>query len=172
VKIRDIPFGKLERFRYLGTTLTNKNCIHEEIKSRFKSENVCNHSLQNISSSSLLSKIAKIKIYRSLILPVVLEGFETWSVTLSEEYGLRVFENRVLRRILGPKKDEVTGEWRRLHTEQLYDLHSSLTIIQVIKLKRMRWAGRVVHMGERIVAYRVLVGKSEGKRPRGRPRPR
>jgi len=91
---------------------------------------------------------------------------------LSEEYGLRVFENRVLRRILGPKRDEVTGEWRRLHMEQLYDLHTSLNVIQVSKSKRMKWSGHVIHMGERIVACRVLVGKSEGKRPCGRPRPR
>jgi hypothetical protein len=110
MKICDIPLGKLEQFRYPGTTLTNKNCIHEEIKSRSKSENACYHSLQNILSSSLLSKNAKIEICRSLMLPVVLYGFETWSVTLSEEYGLRVFENRVLRRILGPKRDKVAGE--------------------------------------------------------------
>ena len=89
---------------------------------------------------------------------------------MSEEYGPRVLENRVLRRILGPKMDEVTGEWRRLHMEQVYDLHTSPNIIQVMKLKRMRWVGHMVHMGERIVVCRVLVGKSEGKRPRGRPR--
>jgi len=105
-------------------------------------------------------------------LPVVLYGFATWFVTLSEEYRLRVFKNRMLRRILGPKRGEVTGERRRLHNQQLYDLYCSPNIIQVIKSRKMRWAGHVVHMGERRGVYKVLVGKPEGKRPCGRPRPR
>jgi hypothetical protein len=95
----------------LGTTVTNQNSIQEEIKSRLKSGNACYHSVQNLLSSSLLSKNVKIKIYRSVILPVVLYGCESWSFTLREECRLRVFENRVLRRIFGPKRDEVTKEW-------------------------------------------------------------
>ena len=79
--------------------------------------------MQNLLSSSLLSKTLKIKIYRTIILPVVLHGCETWSLTLREERRLRVFENRVLRRVFGPKRDEVTGEWRKLHNEQLNDLY-------------------------------------------------
>jgi len=85
---------------------------------------------------------------------------------------LRVFENRVLRRIFGPKRDEVTGEWRRLHNEQLNDMYSSLNIVRVIKSRRMRWAGHVARRGEGRGVYRVLVGKPEGKRPLGRPRHR
>jgi hypothetical protein len=96
----------------------------------------------------LLPKNTKIKIYRIIILPVVLCGCETWSVTLREEHRLRVFENRVLRRIFGPKRDEVTGEWRRLHNEELNDLYSSPNIFRVIKSRRMRWAGHVPHMGD------------------------
>ena len=119
-----------------------------------------------------IQKKRKIKIYRSLILPVVLYGFETWSVTLSEEYRLRVFKNRMLRRILGPKRNKVTGEQRRLHNQQLYGLYCSPNIIQVIKSRRKRWVGHVVHVGERRGAYKVLVGKPEGKRPCGRPKPR
>jgi hypothetical protein len=92
--------------------------------------------VQNLLSSSLLSKNVKIKIYRNIILPVVLYGCETWSLTLREESRLRVFENRVLRRILGPKRDEVTGEWRRLYNKELYALYSSLNIIRVIKSRR------------------------------------
>jgi hypothetical protein len=83
-----------------------------------------------------------------------------------------VFENRVLRRIFGPKRDGVTGEWRRLHNEELNDLYSSPNIIQVIKSRRIRWAGHVACMGEGRGAYRILVGRSEGRRPLGRPRHR
>jgi hypothetical protein len=103
--------------------------------------------VQNILSSSLLSKIIKIKIYRTIILPVVLYGCVTWSLTLREECWLRVFENKVLRRIFGPKRDEVTGEWRRLHNKELYALYSSPNIIGVIKSRRLRWAGHVARMG-------------------------
>jgi hypothetical protein len=91
---------------------------------------------------------------------------------LGEEHRLRVFENRVLRKIFGPKRDEATGEWRRLHNEELYDLYSSLNIIRVIKSRRMRCAGHVAVKGERKGAYRVLVPKPEGKKPPGRPRRR
>ena len=95
-----------------------------------------------------------------------------WSLTLREERKLMVFENMVLRRIFGPRSDEVTGEWRRLHNEGLNDLYSSPNIVRVIKLRRIRWAGHVARMGEERGAYRVLVGKPEGKRPLGRPRRR
>jgi len=91
---------------------------------------------------------------------------------LREERKLRVFENRVLRRIFGPRRDEITREWRRLHNEELNDLYSSPNIVRVIKSRRMRWAGHVVRMGEDTGVYRVLVGKPEGKRPLGRPRRR
>ena len=100
----------MEEFKYLGTTLTNQNSIQEEIKSRLKSGNACYHSVRNLLSSSLLSKNLKIKIYRTIILPVVLYGCETWLLALREERRLRVFESRVLRRIFGPKRDEVTME--------------------------------------------------------------
>jgi hypothetical protein len=96
----------------------------------------------------LLSKNLKIRIYKAKILTVVLYGCETWSVTLREEHRLRVFENRVLRRILGLKRDEVTGEWRKLHNEELRDLYSSPSIIKIIKSRRMRWAGHVARMGK------------------------
>jgi len=113
----------VEEFKYSGTTLTNRNSISEEIKSRLKSGNACFHSVQNLLSSRLLSKNLKIKIYRTIILPVVLYGCETWSLALREERKLRVFAKRVLRKIFGPRRDEVTGEWRRLHNEELNDLY-------------------------------------------------
>ena len=128
--------------------------------------------MQNILFSRLLSKNLKIKIYRNIILPVVLYGFETWSLTLREERKLRVFENMVLRRIFGPRRDEIKGEWRRLHNEEPNDLYPSPNIVRVIKSRRMRWAGHVARMGEEREVYRVLVGKPEGRRPLGRPRRR
>jgi hypothetical protein len=99
-------------------------------------------------------------------------GCETWSLTLREEHSLREFENRVLRRIFGPKRDEVAGEWRRLHNEEPNDLYSSPNIIRVIKSRRMRWAGHVARMGEGRGEYRILVGRTEGRRPLGRSRRR
>ena len=122
-------------------------------------------------SSRLLSKNLKIKIYRTIILPVVLYGCETWLLTLREERRLRVFENRVLSRVFGPKRDEVTGEWRKLHNE-LRDLYSLTNIVRVVKSRRMRWVGHVARMGEGRGVHRVLVGKPEGKRPLGRTRRR
>jgi len=110
IKIDNSSFERVDEFKYLGTTLTNQNSIQEEIKSRLKSGNACYHSVQNLLSSSLLSKHLKIKVYRIIILPVILYGCETWSIILREERRLRVFENRVLRRIFGPKRGEVTGE--------------------------------------------------------------
>jgi hypothetical protein len=97
---------------------------------------------------------------------------ETWSLTLKKEHRLRVFENRVLRKIFGPKRDEVTGEWRKLHNGELHNLYSSPDNIRQIKSRRIRWAGHVARMAEGRKVYRVLVGKPEGKRPLGRPRRR
>jgi hypothetical protein len=102
----------VEEFTYCGTNSKNQNSIQEEIKSRLKSGNVCYHAMQNLLSSCLLSKNIKIKIYRTTVLPVVLYGFETWSLTLKEECRMRMFEKRMLRRIFGPKRDKVTQEWR------------------------------------------------------------
>jgi len=99
-------------------------------------------------------------------------GCETWSLTLREEARLRALENRVLRRIFGSKRDEVTGEWRKLPNEELNDLYSSPNIVRVIKSRRMRWAGHVARMGEGRGVYRVMVGKPERKSPMGRPRHR
>jgi len=109
VRIDNSTLERVEEFKYLGTTLTNQNSIVEEIKSRMRSGNACYHSVQNLLCSRLLSKNLKIKIYRTIILPVVLYWCETWLLTLREERKLRVFENMVLRRIFGPRRDEVTG---------------------------------------------------------------
>jgi len=163
VRTDNTNFERVEEFKYLGTTLTNHTSIAEEIKSRLRSRNACYHSVQNVLSSMLLSKNQKIKIYRNIILPFVLHGCGTWSLTLREKRKLRVFENMVLRRIFGPRRDEVMGEWRRLHNEQLNDLYSSPNIVRVIKSRRMRWAGHVARMGEES----FLTGETGGKETTG-----
>jgi len=109
VEIDNSSIERVEEFKHLGTMLTDQNSIQEEIKRRLKLGNACYHSVQNLLSSRLLSKNLKIKIYRTIILPMVLDGCETWLLTLRGEHRLRVFENRVLRRVFGPKRDEVTG---------------------------------------------------------------
>jgi hypothetical protein len=126
---------------------TNQKQIQEAIKMRLNLGNACYHSVQKLLSSSLLSKRVQIEIYKAIILPVVMYGCETWSLTLREEHRLRVFENRVLRRIFGPRRVEVAGRWRKLHNEELRDLYSSPSIIRIIKSRRMRWAGHVARMG-------------------------
>jgi hypothetical protein len=118
-------------------------------------------------STRLITKKSKIKIYKTVNLPVVLHGYETWSLTLREEQRLRVSENRVLR-IFGPKREE-DGSWRKLHNDELHSLYSSPNIVRVIKSRRMRWEGHVACMGEGRGVYRVLVRRPEGKRPLGRP---
>jgi hypothetical protein len=109
----------------------------EILRADLKSGNVCNHSVQNLLSSKWLSKNIKIKIYRTICFPVDLYGFETWSLTLREKYRVRVFENRVLRVIFGPKRDDVTGKWTRLYKEEDHDLYSSPNMIQMTKSRRM-----------------------------------
>ncbi|KAJ4431147.1 hypothetical protein ANN_19742 [Periplaneta americana] len=172
IKIGYLSFEEVEKFKYLGATVTNINDTREEIKRRMNMGNACYYSVEKLLSSSLLSKNLKVRIYKTVILPVLLYGCETWTLTLREEHRLRLFENKVLRKIFGAKRDEVTGEWRKLHNTELHALYSSPDIIRNIKSRRLRWAGHVARMGESRNAYRVLVGRPEGKRPLGRPRRR
>ncbi|KAJ4439560.1 hypothetical protein ANN_07687 [Periplaneta americana] len=140
IKIENLSFEEVEKFKYLGATSAVKNL--------------------------------KVRIYKTVILPVVLYDCKTWTLTLREEHRLRVFEKKVLRKIFGAKRDEVTGERRKLHNTELHALYSSPDIIRSIKSRRLRWAGHVARMGESRNSYRVLVGRPEGKKPLGRPRRR
>jgi hypothetical protein len=144
-------------------TVINQNLIQEEIKRRLNSGNACYHSVQHLLSSHPLFKNVKIRIYKAIILHVVLYGQETPPLTLREEHKLMVFENRVLRRIFRPKRNKVKGGQRKLHNEELHDLYSSARIIRIMKSKRIRWEGHMAHMGEKRNVCRLLVGKPEGK---------
>jgi hypothetical protein len=136
-KISNESFERVEQIIYLGTTLRHQNSIREEIKSRLKLGNACYHLVQNLLSFSFLFKNVEIKTYRTIIFPVVLYECGIWSLILEEERRLMVFENKVLRRIFGPKRNDVIGEWRRLHNEELYAVYSSPNIIRVIKSRRL-----------------------------------
>ncbi|KAJ4445204.1 hypothetical protein ANN_07005 [Periplaneta americana] len=158
--------SEVEKFKYLGAPVTNINDTREEIKRRINMRNAYYYSVEKLLSSSLLSKNLKVRIYKTIILPVVLYGCETWTLTLREEQRLRVFENKVLTKIFVAKRDEVTGEWRKLHNAELHALYSSPDIIRNIKSRRLRWAGHVARMGESRNAYSIMSQSKSGvKRP-------
>ena len=169
IKIDSSPFESVEEFKYFGNNSKYKKSLQEEIKSRLKSGNACYHSVQNLFSSSLLSKDLEIKICRNIIWPVVLYGCETRSLTFREVRRLRVCEKRVLMRIFGLKGDEVRVEWRKLHMEEL-NVHS--IFFRMITSTGMWWADRIARMGEYRGVYRISVGKPEEKRPLAKPRSR
>jgi hypothetical protein len=171
IRVANESFENVEKFVYFLTTVTNQNDILNEISSRLNSINTCSYSVQNLLSSRLISKYLKIKIYKIVILPVVLCGCEIWSLTLREERRLRIFENRVLRNIFGPKRKEDVS-WREMNIDEIRNLYSSRIIVTVIKARRMSCTGHVGCMGEGRGVYRVLVWMPESKRALGRPRRR
>ncbi|KAJ4452338.1 hypothetical protein ANN_03863 [Periplaneta americana] len=164
IKIGNLSFQEVEKFKYLGATVTNINDTREEIKHRINVEMPVIIRLRSSYHPVCCQKNLKVRIYKTVILPVVLYGCETWTLTLREEHRLRVFENKVLRKIFGAKRDEVTGEWRKLHSTELHALYSSPDIISNIKSRRLRWAGHVARMGECRNAYRVYSASSYDER--------
>ena len=161
---------RVQEFRYLGQTWTNQTSICNEIKSTLKSGNACYYSVQNLLSSNLLSKNIKIKIYRTIILPVLC-ACETLPFTLRVEHMLRCLRIGCWGEYLGLRGNLVRGEWRKLHHEELNDLYSP-NIVWVIKSRRMRWAAHVARVGREALYNWVLVGKPARKRPLGNPRRR
>jgi hypothetical protein len=172
IKIGNRCFENVAQLRYLGTTITNENLIQEEINRRLNSGNACYHSVQNFLSSRLRSKNIKVRIYKIVILSAILYGCATFCLTLRDTHRLRLFENRMLRRMCGAKRDEETGGWRKLHNQELHNFYSSTGIIRMIKSRKMRWAGHVTRIGEKRIACIILVGKPEGRRPLEKPRRR
>jgi hypothetical protein len=128
LKMVNRSFEDVAKFRYFETT-TDQNYMHEAIRSTQNLGNACYYLVRSLLSSHLSSRNGKVKVNKTIILSFLLYGCEMWSLTLRAQHGLRVFENRVLRRIFGPKRDEVTGEWRKLHNEELHNLYSSPDII-------------------------------------------
>ena len=159
----------MKTFKYLDSLLTYQNSIQEEIKCRLKGGSY--YLVQTLLSSRLLSKSLKIKIYKTIILPDVLYGCESWSLTSRDECRLKLFENRILRRIFGPKRDE-NGELRRLQNEEIHSLYRSPNIVKVIKSSKLKWAGYISGMEEDRSSSKILTDKHTGKRPLGRPRRR
>jgi hypothetical protein len=155
------------KFKYLGMTLTNKNDIHDEIKSRLNS-GLPFSPKSFVFPSHVKKKKLEINIHKTVIMPVVLYECETWFLTLREEQRLRVSENSVLRRILGPEREE-DRLWRKLQNDELHNLYFSPNIVKVIKSRRMRWAGHVAHVVEESNVYRILTGRPEGSSSLERP---
>jgi hypothetical protein len=141
IKIGKRSFKNVAQFKCLGTTVKNQNFMKEKIKRRLNSGSACYNSIQNLFSSHLVPKNFKTGIYKTVIFSVVVYEFKTWSLTLREEHRLRVFENKVLRRIFGSRREEMMGGWRKPQNEELHNLYSSPSIIRMVKSRRMRWQG-------------------------------
>lgn len=168
LQIEGHVFEQVDEFKYLGVIISNQNTDEPEIQNRINSANRCLYACKRILSSKSLSHKTKIRLYKTIICPVLLYGSETWRVNKKEEKKLIVFENKILRKIYGPTCEH--GEWRRKHNREIRELYNNTDIISEIKCRRIRWAGHVLRRGEECRLKKVLKSNPEGRRPRGRPK--
>ena len=170
IKIENYSFEIQNKFIYLGTSLTSNNDISADIETRIASANRAYFALRPILKSQIVHRNTKLRIYKSLIRPIVTYGAETWIMYAHITKRLAVFERKVLRKILGPIK--VNGEWRIRTNSELMQLYKDLDIVAYIKIMRLKWIGHVNRMEEERVPYQVFVNQPEGRRQRGRPKTR
>jgi len=159
-------------FKYLGSILTSENEVGTEVLARIASGARCGFAMGSVLGGRVLSRRTKVQAYLTIIRPVVIYGSETWRLTKELERRLQVFENSVMRRICGPVRDALTGEWRRRHNAELREITRIPTIVEIITSQRMRWAGHVARMGPEREMGNILRGRPDGRRPVGRPRMR
>ena len=162
----------VSQFKYLGSTVHSKNIIEREVTLRIGAGSRCSWALDKIIKSRGISRRTKVQVYTAIIRPIVLYGSETWQLTKELERRLEVFERTILRRIFGPVRDEVTGEWRWRHNQELMDLARIPVITSIQRSYRLRWAGHVARMGDERTPKRVMMGQLQGRRPLGRPKKR
>lgn len=167
-RFNDHEFAKVDSFKYLGAIVTSKNEIEAEIKARIAAANRCLLALSKAIRFRNLSRDAKITIYKTIVRPVATYGCETWDMSKKNENMLAVWERKVLRKIYGPKT--INGQWRMRNNMELYELYKEPDIVIYIKRARLRWFGHVERMGEERLPKKLLIGRPDGNRPRGRPR--
>ena len=177
---RDVDFVDLDglmievvdAFKYLGSTVTHDNDVQHEIQLRIASGSKCSWALKDILRSRNISLQTKLQTYTTIVRPIVTYGCETWALTKELERQLMVFEHSILRRILGPVRDEHTGEWRIRHNAELRQLTNLAPITSFIRSQRLRWAGHVARIEDNAMVKRVTFDAPPGRRPPGRPRRR
>jgi hypothetical protein len=168
--VGDLRFKNVTEFRYLGSFVTSDNDIDYEVAARIQSGSRCLHSLHHVFRSRVLSMHAKLRIYNAVIRPIVTYGCDTWNLTVRSQKRLLVFENKVLRRILGPKRDPLTGRLRMRSNDEVRRLTRQPLITGVIKSRRLQWAGHVARAPPTRYIRQVLDGRPTSPRPLGRPR--
>ena len=165
-------FEVVDVFKYLGSHIASDNNMDDEISARISGASKCSWALNDLLKSKLLSRTSKLQLYTSTIRPVATYACETWALTQAQERRLLVFENTILRRILGPVRDEITGEWRIRHNLELRELTRLPLITGFVSSQRLRWTGHVARMAPDSVIRLAMEGTPEGRRPAGRPRTR
>ena len=172
IDLGDLLLEEVDTFKYLGSIIASDNTMDHEISARISAASKCSWALKDLLLSKLLSRTTKLQLYVTAIRPVATYACEAWALTQEQERRLLVFENGILRRILGPVRDEVTGEWRRRHNQELRDLSRLPLITGFVSSQRLRWAGHVARKAPDNVLRLAMDGVPEGRRPVGRPRMR